>query len=78
MVRRQPQVVHTGFCRSLQHEWAYLQCVLETDVEQYAVLDNIIWWEIVLAFFDADEVLEEFDYLFKLPVGQGGIGVLSL
>eukprot|EP00957_Ditylum_brightwellii_P078279 5951902-Ditylum_brightwellii.AAC.1 len=78
MVKQQPQAVHTGFCCSLQHEWAYLQHVMETDVEQYAVLDNVIQREIILALFDADEVPEEFDDLFKLPVAQGIIGVLLL
>eukprot|EP00957_Ditylum_brightwellii_P070772 5378498-Ditylum_brightwellii.AAC.1 len=67
-----------GFCRLLQHEWAYLQCVMEIDMEQYAVLNNAIWRKIVTTFFfDADEVPKEFDNLFKLPVAQGGIGVLS-
>eukprot|EP00957_Ditylum_brightwellii_P101015 7699252-Ditylum_brightwellii.AAC.1 len=49
---------------------------METDVEQYAVLDNVIWREIAPGLFDTDEVAEEFDDLFKLPVGQCGIGVL--
>eukprot|EP00957_Ditylum_brightwellii_P203069 15333088-Ditylum_brightwellii.AAC.1 len=77
MVRQQPQAVHTGFCCPLQHEWTYLQCVLETDVEQYEVLKNIIRQEIVPALFNAYKVPEEFDDLFKLPAAQGKIGVLS-
>eukprot|EP00957_Ditylum_brightwellii_P149172 11360129-Ditylum_brightwellii.AAC.1 len=77
MVRQQPQAMHTRFCCSLQHKWAYLQHVLESDKEQYEVLDNVVRQEIVPALVDTDEVPEEFDDLFKLPVVQGGIRVLS-
>eukprot|EP00957_Ditylum_brightwellii_P071052 5399569-Ditylum_brightwellii.AAC.1 len=33
MVHQNPHAVHTGICQSLQHEWAYLQRVIEVDPE---------------------------------------------
>eukprot|EP00957_Ditylum_brightwellii_P066993 5085554-Ditylum_brightwellii.AAC.1 len=67
MVRRNPQAVHTVICWSLQHEWAYLQRVIEVDPEKYAILDSIIQSELIPALFDADEVPNKFDQLFTLP-----------
>eukprot|EP00957_Ditylum_brightwellii_P097384 7417208-Ditylum_brightwellii.AAC.1 len=78
MVRQNPQAVHTGICRSLQHEWAYPQRVIEVDPEKYAFLDNIIQSELIPALFNADDVPAEFDQLFALPVTKAGIGILSL
>eukprot|EP00957_Ditylum_brightwellii_P110306 8413070-Ditylum_brightwellii.AAC.1 len=76
--RRNPQAVHTGFCRSLQHKWVYLQRVIEVDPEKYAVLDSIIQSELVPALFDTDEIPAKFDWLFTLPVKDAGLGILSL
>eukprot|EP00957_Ditylum_brightwellii_P102847 7837234-Ditylum_brightwellii.AAC.1 len=77
LVRQNPQVVHTGISRSLQHKWAYLQQVIEVDPEKYAVLDEVIQAELILALFNADEIPAEFDQLFTLPVKHAGIGILS-
>eukprot|EP00957_Ditylum_brightwellii_P156037 11876607-Ditylum_brightwellii.AAC.2 len=76
MVRQNPQAAHTDFYRSLQHEWAYLQRVIAMDPENHAALDSIIHPELVLALFDADDVLDEFDRLFTLPVKDAGLGIL--
>eukprot|EP00957_Ditylum_brightwellii_P134914 10286316-Ditylum_brightwellii.AAC.1 len=78
MVQRNPQAVHTRFCWSLQHEWAYLQWVIEVDLEKYAILDSIIQSELIPALFDTDVVPAEFDQLFTMPVKEAGLGILSL
>eukprot|EP00957_Ditylum_brightwellii_P123821 9438556-Ditylum_brightwellii.AAC.1 len=77
MAQRNPQAVHTGFSQSLQHEWAYLQRVIEVDPEKYDILDSVIQAELIPVLFDADNVPEEFDQLFQLPVKQAGLGILS-
>eukprot|EP00957_Ditylum_brightwellii_P159887 12170511-Ditylum_brightwellii.AAC.1 len=77
MVRRNPQAVHTRFFRSLQHEWAYLQRVIEVDPEKYVVLDSIIQSELVPALFSTDGIPVKFDQLFTLLVKEAGLGILS-
>eukprot|EP00957_Ditylum_brightwellii_P033863 2566439-Ditylum_brightwellii.AAC.1 len=73
MVHRKSQAVHTG----LQHEWAYLQWVIDVNADQYAVLYNIIQKELIPALFDADNIPNKFDQLFTLLVKHTEIGVLS-
>eukprot|EP00957_Ditylum_brightwellii_P089077 6783267-Ditylum_brightwellii.AAC.1 len=49
LVRQNPQAVHTGICRSLQHEWAYLQRAIEVDPAKYGKFDSIIQAELIPA-----------------------------
>eukprot|EP00957_Ditylum_brightwellii_P065358 4958374-Ditylum_brightwellii.AAC.1 len=77
MVQRNPQAVHTSFCRSLQHEEAYIQRVIEVDSEKYAVLDSIIKSELIPALFNMDANPAKFDQLFIMPVKEASLGILS-
>eukprot|EP00957_Ditylum_brightwellii_P122441 9336278-Ditylum_brightwellii.AAC.1 len=68
MVKCNPQAVHSAFSRSLQHEWSYLQRVIDADPALYTKLDAIIKEELIPSLLDVDAVDTPLLPLFSLPV----------
>eukprot|EP00957_Ditylum_brightwellii_P039043 2950872-Ditylum_brightwellii.AAC.1 len=63
----QSQAVHSAFSRLLQHEWSYLQRVIDADPTHYTKLDDIIKEELISSLLDVDIADNSLPPLFSLP-----------
>uniref|UniRef100_A0A8D8V7C8 Reverse transcriptase domain-containing protein n=1 Tax=Cacopsylla melanoneura TaxID=428564 RepID=A0A8D8V7C8_9HEMI len=71
---KHPQAVHSAFTKSLQHEWQYLQRVLNSDENDYCQLKEKIKTRLIPSIVDREVSPNEYE-LFCLPARLGGLGI---
>eukprot|EP00957_Ditylum_brightwellii_P108518 8277072-Ditylum_brightwellii.AAC.1 len=75
--KHNPWAVPSAFSRSLQHEWSYLQRVINADPALYSKLDDVIKEELIPSLLGVDVVDTTLLPLFSLLVKFACIGVFS-
>ena len=75
---KQPHEEFSGFASSLQHEWGYLQRVLELTVQMFDQFEVAIGDTLMPEMFDANIPPGEMHASTSLPIKYYGMGSLNL